>query len=351
MPDLLYRAGFASCARIDYKDDFDNQPPCKLDSQDFNQPVWGQIAEQHRERKLDAMLLLGDQVYSDYGVWNAYGGGRPKTWTAKRYHDVMYTMYQNQYNAVTGYKKLFADLKAGNTKIGATWDDHDFGYNNGSGLEPAFRDKLGSTKSLFEQFIATLTDAPAIYPPKPTLPTALPTTGIERITNPIQLGNEVEIVLLDGRFYRSVNEGNNGDLLGQPQWESLRIKLEAWDSKKLLIVCLGSTYSVGGALSDQSWMNKKAGTPYANFEEFTRLAKSRRIVFLSGDIHKNKLIDHGGFCEVISSGAYLPGKGDKSKFGVLDIYADRVEVKLFEGNKLDKKTSKTISRATGSVQS
>ena len=345
MPEPLYRVGFVSCSRIAYEDAFGQQPPCKLKSEDFNQPVWGQITDQHRQRKLDAMLLLGDQVYSDYSP-----GIRPKTLKPALFHDLMYTMYQGQYNAVTGFKKLFESLKNSNTKIGAVWDDHDFGYNNGSGLEPLFLNKLGSTKVLFEQFVATLSSPTAIYPPKPVLPTVQPTTGIERIANPIQLGSDVEIVLLDGRFYRSVDQGKNGELLGQKQWRELKDKLENWDSKKLLIVCLGSTYSVGGLLSDQSWMNKRAGVPYAYFDEFTALAKSKRIIFLSGDIHKNKFIDHGGFCEVISSGAYLPREGDKSRFGLLDIYADRVEVKLFEGNQIDKRQSKTINRTTGSVQ-
>lgn len=350
MPDLLYRVGFASCARIDYEDDFDNQPPGKLDARDFNQPVWGQIAEQHRQRKLDAMLLLGDQVYSDYGVRNDWGGGRPKTWTPQQFHDLMYTMYQTQYNAVTGFKKLFETLRSTDTEIGATWDDHDFGYNNGSGLEPLFLNKLGSTKALFEQFVGTLSNPTPIYPPKPLVPAGTPVTGIERITNPITLGDDVEIILLDGRFYRSLSEGNNGELLGQGQWDALKAKLESWNSEKLLIVCLGSTYSVRGFFADQSWKNTLAGAPYANFDEFTRLARSKRIIFLSGDIHKNKFIDHGGFCEVISSGAYLPRKDDESRFGLLDIYADRAEVKLFEGNKIEKKVSKTINRATGSVQ-
>lgn len=350
MSELLYRVGFASCARIDYKDYFEHQPPCKLDAKDFKQPVWGQITDQHRQRNLDAMLLLGDQVYSDYKAKNDWGGGRPKTWAPQLFHDLMYTMYQSQYNAVTGFKSLFNDLKNSNTKIGAVWDDHDFGYNNGSGLEPLFMDKLGSTKALFEQFVATLSDPKDAYPLKPPVPLHMPTTGIERIINPIKLGSDAEIVLLDGRFYRSLKEGNNGELLGQGQWDALKLKLKNWDSRKLLIVCLGSTYSVRGLFADQSWKNTLAGAPYANFDEFTRMAKSKRIIFLSGDIHKNKFIDHGGFCEVISSGAYLPGKGDKSKFGLLDIYAERVEVKLFEGNRIEKKISKTINRATGSVQ-
>lgn len=351
MPEPLYRIGFASCARIYYKDAFSEQPPCKLDKNDFDQPVWGQIAEQHRLRKLDAMLLLGDQVYSDYGVSHDWGGGRPKQWGIARFHDLMYTMYQVQYEAVTGFKTLFESLKRSNTQVGVIWDDHDFGYNNGSGHEPLFKDKLGSTKALFEQFVAALNNPTTTYPTKPDIPAAQPTQGIERITNPIKLQEDVEIVLLDGRFYRSINEGNNGELLGQTQWLKLQNKLETWDPAKLLIVCLGSTYSVGAkSPSDQSWMNRRSGTPYAHFNEFTALAKDKRIIFLSGDIHRNKLIDHGGFCEVISSGAHLPRKRDKPKFGLLDIYSDRVDVKLFEGNQIEKNISKTINRMTGSIQ-
>jgi hypothetical protein len=341
----LYRVGFASCARIEYEDDFSNQPPCRLDSADFTQPVWGQIAAQHARQKLDAMLLLGDQVYSDYGATHGFGGGRPKGWTPTLFHDLMYTMYQAQYGSVSGFRELFAALKAEGTQIGAIWDDHDFGYNNGSGMEPAFQNKLGSTRALFDQFVMALNTAPTAYPPKPVLPSAAQLTGIERITNPIKLGDDVEIVLLDGRSHRAVKNGPDNELLGAEQWRVLKEKLEAWDSKKLMIVCLGSTYSVSGIFADQSWR-----TPYAHFDEFTRLAREKRIIFLSGDIHKNTLIDHGGFCEVISSGAHLPTHRDTPRFGVLDIYADKVDVKLFKGNTVQDKFAKTINRATGSIR-
>ena len=342
----LYRVGFASCARIAYQEDFDNQLPCILDARDFLQPVWGQIAEQHQLKKLDAMLLLGDQVYSNYGLNQA-----PEKWTEARFHSVMAQMYGAQYEKVAGFKDLFFALKAKDTQIGAIWDDHDFGYNNASGLSTKFKDKLQSTKELFKQFVATLKNPTPAYPPKPALPIAEPASNVERINNPIKLGNDVEIILLDSRFDRAKNSKKGKEILGVQQWDRLKAKLQTWDTNKLLIVCMGSPYSASGVGGDQSWeQGKTESPPYAHFDEFTQLAKQSRIIFLSGDIHENAFIDHGSFCEVISSGAHLPGDRQNPRYGLLNIYNEKVEVKLFKNNIPENHLSKTINRATGSVQ-
>ena len=203
---------------------------------------------------------------------------------------------------------------------------------------------------MFEQFVQTLSGALSVYPKIPGLPIARPTIGIERIDSPIQLGNEVEIVLLDSRFYRAKNGRKNGEMLGAKQWAALENKLKNWDASKLLILCMGSTYSTYGIGADQSWAQTKTGQPaYAHFKEFTDLARDKHIIYLSGDIHENQFVDHGGFCEVVSSGAHLPTERDSQRYGVLEIYQDKVEVKLFRGGAIESHLSKTIGRATGSV--
>jgi hypothetical protein len=341
MSRLLHRVGFASCARIGYNYGFKEPTALALDAADFVQPVWGEIAAQHVARPLDAMLLLGDQVYSDY-----YSQRDPIDWPLPKFHGVMDTMYRAQYEKVGGFKQLFMAFKAAGTQIGTVWDDHDFGYNNGSGREPNFRNKLGSSKALFDQFWDVLQTAPTNYPSMLTAPTAVPQRGVERIKNPIKLKDDVEIIFLDSRFYKTPGRPFRAEMVGPDQWLELENKLKSWNSKKLLIVCSGSPYSFNGQLSSQSW--ERRGQPYAHFKEFTELARGKRIIFLSGDIHSNAFKDHGGFCEVISSGAHVPDDRTKRRYGLLEIYADKVDVKLYLNNAVE--ISKTISRATGSVQ-
>lgn len=355
MPTPLYRVGFASCVHIRYDDDFDNDPPCTLNPADFNQPVWDYILAQHNDFKLNAMLFLGDQVYSDYAIkgdLHDKGGRRPKKWSPDRFHKLMDAMYRAQYDKVTSFKTLLTAFKTDKTAIGAIWDDHDFGYNNGAGTDPDFQDKLNSTKALFDQYVDVLKMVPSAYPLRLStqLSTPVGSVGVEQILNPIRLGYDVEIVMLDGRMYRARKASTGAELLGAPQWQALKNKLEAWPKDKLLIVCLGSTYSKSGTVGDQSWYQN--GSPYAYFDEFTNLASQKNIVFLSGDVHTNEFISHTGFCEVISSGAHAPdigtwySKSNRYRFGLLDIYADKVDVKLFADNKIEKK-SRTINRKTG----
>jgi PhoD-like phosphatase len=348
----MTRIAFASCARIRYRNqNHDGAPPYGLNTKDFNQPVWEHLLVQHTQKPLDALLLLGDQVYTDYCA-----GDRPRDWNPDVFHALLYAMYAAQYTQVPAFKALMQALHSNKTPVGVIWDDHDFGYNNGYGTDPAFQDKLGSTQVLFDQFCGVLNSAPSTYPPMPVRPVSTPTRGIERISNGLSLDAGVEIVLLDGRWYRQSTKSAPPQLLGEAQWLELKEKMQSLPNGKLLIVCLGSTYSAGGLLADESWAQKKKGKPYAYFAEFTQLAQEKHIIFLSGDIHKNDFIEHGGFCEIISSGAYAPKEiscpatllaPNRHRYGLLDIDAAQVQVKLFADNQIEDMLSKIIFRATG----
>lgn len=354
----MSRIAFVSCVRIPYKDDFDHDPPCKLVASEFEQPVWSHLLAKYLEQPFDAMLFLGDQVYTDYGWLHAFGGKRPLNWDADRFHRLLYAMYSAQYTRIPAFRQLMQRLHDDHVQIGMIWDDHDFGYNNASGLEPKFANKLASTKVLFQQFLEVVQTMPPSYPLIPAIPTATqPTQGIERITNPITLRDGVEVVLLDGRSHRDIQVGNGAELLGATQWGQLQTRMTNLPQGKLMIVCLGSTYSVAGALADQSWKNK--GQPYAYFDQFTQLASEKHVLFLTGDIHRNDLIAHPGvegtgFTEVISSGAHLPkprwwedpsSPENQYRFGLLDIDTTQIYVKLYANNQVE--ISKTISRDTG----
>jgi hypothetical protein len=230
------RIAFTSCIRLRYNNaHHDGAMPYGFNAKDFNQPVWEYLLAQHTQKPLDALLLLGDQVYTDYCV-----GDRPRDWNPEVFHALLYAMYATQYTQVPAFKALIQGLKQSATPIGMVWDDHDFGYNNGCGTEPRFRDKMASTHLLFRQFLDVLSTAPLTYPPMPACPKNAPAQGIERITNGLQLTHDVEVVLLDGRWYREGTQTANPQLLGEVQWLALKKKMLTLPTNRLLIVCLGS---------------------------------------------------------------------------------------------------------------
>lgn len=345
----MHRIAFTSCARIRYNNSkHDGALPYQMNPKDFDQPVWEYLLSHHKEKAFDAVLFLGDQVYTDYNFGNA-----PQNWDPDVFHRLLYAMYAAQYDQVGAFKTLIKQLFMDHTKIGMIWDDHDFGYNNGGGRDLVFQNKMGSTRKLFEQFRDMVSRPLTDYPAIPIRPTTHPNEGIERIKDPIKLGDSIEIVMLDGRWYREDTKEANAQLLGESQWRDLEEKMSAWPENKLLIVCLGTVYAHKGLGADQSWY--RGGKSYAHFQRFTELAKQKHIVFLTGDIHTNNFSSYTGFCEVTSSGAHTPKElffnllepKNRHRFGILDIYDDRVVVNLFADNKIEADKSKTISRVTG----
>jgi alkaline phosphatase D len=343
MPNPLYRIAFTSCTRIRYNDDFEGERGCIPNPEDFVQPVWSHLLQLHQQRPIDAMLFLGDQVYSDYSP-----GIRPKRWPQDRFFKVMHEMYRTQYEAVPKFRAFLMALKMSEAQIGTVWDDHDFGYNNGCGAEAKFRDKVGISKALAQHFETCLHEMPDQFacPLDPFPP--FPDVGMERIANPIELGDQVEIVLLDGRLYRAKKNGlqPKGEVLGAAQWAALKQRMENLLPGKLMLVCLGSTYSKSGILSDESWYQN--GDPYDHFDEFTQLARDKHILFLTGDVHRNALKTHQGFSELISSGAHMPDEaGGGGRFCVLDVYPERVDAQFFNRGAKDETISQSIHRNTG----
>jgi hypothetical protein len=343
MPNPLYRIAFTSCVRIRYADDFAGPKGCIPNSEDFDQPVWSHLLQLHQQRPIDTMLFLGDQVYSDYSP-----GIRPKRWAPEVFYKVMHEMYRAQYEEVPKFRVFLSALKDAGAQIGTVWDDHDFGYNNGCGTEVRFKDKVGISKALFDHYQTCLETVPSHFACPLTPFPAFPTTGVERIANPLGLGEQVEVVLLDGRFYRDKKHGlqPKGQLLGPAQWAMLKQRMQSLPPGKLMLVCLGSTYSKSGILSDESWHQN--GDPYEHFDEFTQLARDKHILFLTGDVHHNALKPHDGFCELISSGAFLPDEvGGGGRFCVLDIYPDTVDVQFFNRGAKDETISQSTHRNTG----
>lgn len=308
---LLVALALAGAARAD-----DNSTPvariafgscCK---QGQPQPVWDSIVG----ARPDLFIFLGDNIYgdsTDLGVLRA-------RWA--------------QLGAEPGYRKLKAACR-----ILATWDDHDFGMNDGGAEYPS---KQGS-QQLFLDFF----DEPPSSPRRKQ-------EGVydARVFGPA--GKRVQVILLDTRYFRSplklsgvkyppgpdnlgpytADDDPQKTMLGPAQWNWLAAQLAEPADLRLI----ASSVQV---IADEHHWEK-----WGNFSherqrllELIRSSKASGVILLSGDRHwaeVSRWTDDGGYplYEVTSSSLNQPSEPNSetnryrvgtqyfsANFGVIDI--------------------------------
>jgi alkaline phosphatase D len=243
--------------------DPDAQAPFKLafgscNHQDKPQPLWEVIAN----TKPDAWLWLGDIVYAD--------------------------SLDDVGPIVRAYAKLkaqpaYAALTA-NIPVLGTWDDHDFGKNDG-GSEHRIRSE--SQKALLD-FLGE----PPLSPRRSQL-------GV--YTAHVLAGGRLKLLLLDTRFNRDPY-GPEGDVLGEAQWRWLEEQLSASSAQAHLV---GSSIQV---LPTEHRSESWSRFPRARARLLSLLAErsAAPVVLLSGDRHFAEISEllHEGrrLVEVTSSG-------------------------------------------------
>ncbi len=246
----LARIAFGSCA--------DQSKPC---------PVWTRIAEQ----KPDLLLLLGDNIYADLenGKMSPANADR----IARCYRDLA---------AVPAFQALRKQCP-----ILATWDDHDYGTNDGDTTYP-FKDQ---SRKLFLDFWGVPADSP-----RRTLP------GVYHAETFGPPGKRVQVILLDGRYNRSKlatadkplpgtrirpylpNTDKGATFLGERQWKWLEEQLK--QPADLRLLCSGVQ-----VIADEHPFEKWANIP-AERERLYRLIRETNaggVVALSGDRHQGEL--------------------------------------------------------------
>ncbi|MFN7730106.1 MAG: alkaline phosphatase D family protein, partial [Bdellovibrio sp.] len=167
----------------------------------------------------------------------------------------------------------------------STWDDHDYGQNDGGAENPVKNDALK--------------DFRAFYP----VDSSLIPEGQKGVYHSViagKLGHKIQFILLDTRYNRSPLEKNlkpkhpldifqatadkSKTILGEEQW--------AWLSKELrkpaeLRVLVSSIQLVGEDHGFEKWMN----FPHERARLFELLKKRRikNLVVLSGDRHQGEI--------------------------------------------------------------
>lgn len=275
--DLAYRAGasydmavpldriaFGSCSRVD-----------------LPQPLWDPI----NAADPGLWIWLGDNIYADGDFLSVARG-----------------MYETQL-AVPGYAQLLQ-----NTPVIGTWDDHDFGVNNG-GRENPFRvqSQVEMLDFLGEPQDSERRSQEGVY--------ASYTYG--------EAPTRTKVILLDTRYHRDA-PGPESDILGDAQWTWLEGQLRASDAQLLLI---GGGFQF---LAEDHRYEKWANFPVARARliELIGTSGAPGVILLSGDRHISEIarVEDPALAyplyEVTSSGmthswADNPGETNRHRVGEL----------------------------------
>ena len=290
---------------------------CVSAEHDARQDVWTD-AGKHKPQWL---MLAGDNIYMDY--WPRLE--EPRKWPVAEFARVMYQLYASQF-AVPSFRKLVSSIPAG--QVIGVWDDHDFAWNDcyGTELVDGMPEKRLLAHALFHHYFAALNirPLPAQLPPLPLANLqALPTA-----TRPIYRALDIaplRVLLCDVRSYREDRrlDRASASLLGGNQEQWLLAEIAAAPGPLLIV-----SGSVLVAAGDQSW------DFFRNFYEqrFLPAVRQRRVLFIGGDIHKNRLlpVSAGQPVEVVSSAAALgfPYTGLRN-FGVLEVVESEARIFLY----------------------
>ncbi len=232
-----------------------------------DQPVWQSVSALQPE----AFVFLGDNVYTDVG---AYAGKPLPERIGEAYRELS---QQPQFAA------FVATARARGTALHATWDDHDYGANDGGADFPWRTQSKGHFLGFFglERTASGTAEVPGIYH----------ASSVELA------GLRVQLLLLDTRSFRSplkkgpdssscpptgtvANNDPEATILGEEQW--------AWLAKELAkpadLRLLASSIQV---IPDQHCFEKWANFPAerSRLLQLIRDSDANGVVVLSGDRH------------------------------------------------------------------
>lgn len=300
----MIKIAFVSCANIEFRKE---------------QPAWDEIAK----AKPDLLLLLGDNTYMS---WDGTG------WLI----DDLRKNYALQFSQ-PGFKALMDNKQI---KKLAIWDDHDFGYNDCCGADLSAA-RHAQTRALFDQYLglAENNNRPHMY-----------------CTYDV---GDVRVIMLDVRTYRQDARTGGVTVLGSQQEQWLWDQL-AHNPKPYTVIGSGTAINEGAPLQTLS--------DYPAFYERLKRElrhvpampgnpvgfKPRKVIFLSGDIHRNTWRAWPGFFEATSSGVACVATDANlpiDNWGLLsyDFGAGSVRVEL-NGHKPSRTFDKRISLDTWTLQ-
>ena len=221
------------------------------------------------KHKPDLFIFLGDNIYGD-----------------TKNMDILKKKYK-----ILGNKKSYINLK-NKVPIIATWDDHDYGWND---IGKLYEYKEES-KEIFLQFFD-----------EPESSQRRKHKGIYHSYMNKYGNNKLQIILLDGRTFRDDLKPYNGEydndkrysfyqkdyaphldtsptLLGKHQWIWLENELKK--PADVRIICTGTQFGI-------EWNGYEAWANFPNerkrMVELIKSTKANGVLFISGDVHYSEI--------------------------------------------------------------
>ena len=212
----------------------------------------------------DLFIFLGDNIYGDTKVMDTL---------------------QAKYNRL-GTKESFQNLKK-NVPIIATWDDHDFGWND-AGRHYPYKEEA---KEIFLDFFDEPTDSDRRK-----------REGIYTAYEYDLQGKKIQVIMLDTRTFRdnlisnqdtvyedpryfyhldyTPHSTSDSTLLGEKQWEWLDQELQ----KPADVRIIGSSTQFGIEYNGyEAWVNYPH--EQKRFLDLIKKNKANGVLFISGDVH------------------------------------------------------------------
>ena len=281
-------------------------------------------------------------------LWKEIEKNNPNIWIWGG--DIIYTDTEDMSYMQQNYLKQKKDTTysnfANNVEILATWDDHDYGKNDGGAEYP----KKNEAQQLFLDFLdVDKTDKrreqQGIYYAKDY-----------KVNN-----NSIKVILLDTRYFRTAlstdtitrkryipNNYGEGTMLGNKQWDWLNNQLKNSTANYNIIV--SSIQFLSSEHGYESWGNMPHEV--AKLENIIKTTKAQNTIILSGDRHiseiSKKEVEGLAYplIDFTSSGlthSYTNFKDEPNKYRISNV----VSKKSFGILKFDFKTNTVVMEMRG----
>lgn len=289
-----------------------------------DQPVWAHIQALSPDAPPDALMLLGDQIYMDWGLasvarkspWRKRWDKQPDAETAAAFAEEMHHRYRLQW-AVAGFKALVTDLveRRGASRLYVCRDEHDYAWNNAVGIgntddDPRrMPDALKAVSDLlFAQFRAVLARPQDWQGGYPSVDEPL-----DPAPQPVALLGPLRVWMPEQRAFRSSRyEPGTKDqpapgrrLLSDTDRDALLTAL-AQDGGPVLLAG-PSPLKHDYRFSNQGWWAED-GSTYPEYGDLLEAARTsnRAVLYLGGDIHR---LAYGGPVEPNSTVVQMLASG------------------------------------------
>ena len=218
-------------------------------------------------------------------LWTAIEKNNPAVWIWGG--DIIYSDTHDMSYLAKNYERQKQDSSYANfikkVDVLATWDDHDYGLNDG-GME---YEQKEASQQLFLDFLE------------------VPKNDARRTQKGVYYSKEytiqkesVKIILLDTRYFRTAlttdtitkkryqpSIETSGSMLGKEQWEWLEKELQT--SKASYTIIMSSIQFLSAEHGFESWGNMPHEVQ--KFEDLLRKTHAKNVIILSGDRHISEI--------------------------------------------------------------